>query len=85
MDLESYLVKNKKTPAAFAREVGISYVSIYNYLHGRRPNFIVAKKMVDFTRGQISFSDFGWTEKQISCEINKIQKKNNVDKKKQPE
>lgn len=68
MRLTEYLKREKMTPMRFAREIGCHYQSIYNYVRkGTKPTLTVAKKIIDYTSGEVDINDL-LTEKPEICE-----------------
>ena len=58
MKLDEYLRKANISMLRLADEVGCHYQTIYNYVNnGRLPSSHLAKKIIDYTKGEVSLDD----------------------------
>lgn len=60
MLLSEYLLKYNYTQEDFSRKIGVAQQSVSKWLLGTRPTPKVSCRIVEFTKGKISFTDLGW-------------------------
>lgn len=53
MNLKEYLEKNNIPTILFAEQTGLGLTSVYRYMRGGVPNRLAAKKIFEFTEGQV--------------------------------
>lgn len=58
MTLETYLSNTGKTPAEFAKTIGVYEFSVRRYLKGRVPTPEVMAKIIRVTNGDVTANDF---------------------------
>jgi len=64
MKLSEYLNNRNMTPYRFAKEIGVSRQSVYNYLahpldyNFRMPSLKIMKKIIQYTGGEVRMKDF---------------------------
>jgi hypothetical protein len=57
MKLQDYLLEEKTDPVRFAVDNGFSVASIYRYLKGGRPRFLIAVAIESATKGKVTIKD----------------------------
>lgn len=55
MDITTYLTKTRQKPSDFARKIGCSPRSIYNYMAGQLPRYAIAMKIIEKSGRKIEF------------------------------
>jgi DNA-binding XRE family transcriptional regulator len=64
MRLSEYLDKRNMTPYRFAKEIGVSKQTVYNYIahpfdyNFRMPSLRIMKKIIQYTGGEVRMKDF---------------------------
>jgi hypothetical protein len=57
MKLQDYLLEEKIDPVRFAVDNGFGVASIYRYLKGKRPRFLIAVAIERATKGKVTIKD----------------------------
>ena len=55
MRLHIYIKREKIKPADFARKIGVTERSIYNYMRGKTPRIDTARKIEKVSKGRVTF------------------------------
>jgi len=59
MTIKEYITENNLTLVEFARLIGITKVTLWNYMNNKRkPCFKVMKKIMQATKNKINHNDF---------------------------
>lgn len=57
MKLKEYFIENEIDPVRFAVDNGFSVSSIYRYMRGLRPHFLIAVTIEKATKGKVTVKD----------------------------
>lgn len=57
MNLKEYILEERIDPVRFAVENGFSVSSIYRYMRGERPHFLIAAQIEKATKGKVTVQD----------------------------
>lgn len=64
MKLKDYLIKKRISKERFAVECEIGIATVYRHLSGKNCGYRIAKKIEEFTNGEVTVEDLIYTEKE---------------------